>query len=181
MRSLVIIFGVVAGLVALGCAEEPALVEPSTEAAPMPHPIVGAWSVTGFSGADADGNPLSTASPQPSLYLFVDGHYSVMYASEETTTVPRSQARQLYADGNWPPSTQPADADKIASYDSFIANSGTYEISGSSVTTDPIIAKDPNFMTAGSVTFEFEVVGDTLTLSASDGNGSGTTTLTRLE
>jgi hypothetical protein len=54
------------------------------------------------------------------------------------------------------------DAEKIESYGSFIANSGTYEISGSQLTTRPTVAKNPNYMAYQSSTFEYRLEGKTL-------------------
>ena len=182
MRSLAaaVLFGGVSWLVA--CAPPGERVEPVAEAAPAQPPLVGAWSVTDYSAVDADGTEANVAGPQPSLYLFLEGYYSIMFVSEDGSLTPRSEARQLYADEAWPPETPPTDADKVAAYDSFIANSGSYEVSESSLTMDPIVAKDPNFMANGSVTFGYEVDGDTLVLAGSDDQG-GTSriTLQRLE
>ena len=44
----------------------------------------------------------------------------------------------------------------------ILANSGTYEVSGSTFTTRPMVAKNPNFMSGGSLTYTFEIDGDTL-------------------
>jgi len=77
-----------------------------------------------------------------------------------------SQPRELFS-GDEPivGSSEPTDAEKLAAYDSFIANSGTYEVSGSTLTTRPIVAKNPNFMSGGSVTYTYEIEGDTLRLT----------------
>jgi hypothetical protein len=47
----------------------------------------------------------------------------------------------------------------------FSANSGIYEISGSSLTIKPIVAKWPNFMEGGSSTMTYGLEDDVLTLS----------------
>ena len=47
----------------------------------------------------------------------------------------------------------------------FSANSGTYEVSGSSLTTRPMVAKWPNFMDGGSAWSTYRVEGGYLHLS----------------
>ena len=89
---------------------------------------------------------------QPSLYIFAKRHYSIMY-------VPGAASRTLFAD------LHPTDAEKIAAYDSFIANSGTYEAVGSTITIHPLVAKSPNFMAGESRAYAFEVKGDSLLLT----------------
>ncbi len=75
-------------------------------------PIEGAWKVTEIvvTGADASNVP----NPQPGLIIFAQKHYSAMW-------VPGNQPRSLFK------GEDPTDQEKIAAYDSFVANSGTYE------------------------------------------------------
>ena len=54
----------------------------------------------------------------------------------------------------------------VAQYETIIVNTGTYEISGSTVTFRPIIAKSPGFV-GGHQMSTFRVDGDTLVLTAS--------------
>ena len=56
------------------------------------------------------------------------------------------------------------DAEKLAAYDSFVANSGTYEVAGSTITIHPVVARSPNYMSGGSDKYQFRVSGDTLWL-----------------
>jgi hypothetical protein len=89
---------------------------------------------------------------QPSLYLFDDKHYSMM-------RVTGNQPRALAAKDT------STDAEKLAAYKSFIANTGTYEVADSTLTIHPVVARDPNFMSGGSDKYQFRVSGDTLWLS----------------
>jgi hypothetical protein len=57
--------------------------------------------------------------------------------------------------------------EKIRRYDSFVVNSGTYEIKDSFLTAYPIIARVPEFM-GGKLVCEFKVEGDTLQLKLVD-------------
>ena len=133
---------------AMGC-------QPATEEA---GPLEGAWKYVEFSTTSPDTTSTIT-SPQPSLYIFLKQHYSIMF-------VPGSEPRQLFS-GDEPTlgSAEPTDAEKLASWDSFIANSGTYELTDSTLTTRPMVAKNPNFMSGGSLTYTYQIEGDTLRLT----------------
>lgn len=112
-------------------------------------PLEGAWSVASIhvTGPDSAAN----ATMQPSVYLFGDKYYSMM-------RVTGNQPRTLAA------TDSATDAERLAAYNSFIANTGTYEIADSTLTTHPIVARSPNFM-GGSDKYHFRVSGDTLWLS----------------
>jgi Lipocalin-like domain len=113
-------------------------------------PIEGVWKVTEtvVTGANASNN----ASAQPSLIIFAQQHYSMMY-------VPGSKPRALYK------AQEPTNDEKIAAFDSLVANTGTYEISGSTLTIHPIVARNPNFMAGGFDKYQFRIDGTTLTLT----------------
>jgi hypothetical protein len=115
-------------------------------------PLKGVWKVeervvTG--GPNAGKN----SKPQPSLYIFAENYYSIMY-------VRGNKPRQLHA--GFGLGYEATDAEKIESYGSFVANSGTYELSGSQLTTRPIVAKNPNYMAYQSRTFEYRLEGKKL-------------------
>ncbi|MBT5876893.1 MAG: hypothetical protein HOH43_25955 [Candidatus Latescibacteria bacterium] len=121
--------------------------------APIAGPLEGAWKIVEWSGAGAD-TSWTQVAPQPSLYLFGKEYYSVMYING-------TEARALFEEGT-PGGT---DAEKVAGYNTFIANSGSYAISGTNVTTSPMVAKWPNYMTGDqSATFAYRVEGDNLWL-----------------
>ena len=86
------------------------------------------------------------------MYLFGDRHYSMM-------RVTGNQPRTLAARDSV------TDAEKLAAYDSFIANAGTYEVADSTLTIHPVVARSPNFMSGGSDKYQFRISGDTLWLS----------------
>ena len=81
-------------------------------------PIEGAWKVTEIvvTGTDAS----NVANPQPGLMIFARKHYSAMW-------VQGNQPRSLFK------GEDPTDQEKIAAYDSFVANSGTYEVMASPI------------------------------------------------
>ncbi len=113
-------------------------------------PLEGAWRVVSIqvSGPDSAAN----TTVQPSVYLFGDKYYSFM-------RVTGNQPRTLAAKDSV------TDAEKLAAYDSFVANAGTYEVADSTLTVHPVVARSPNFMSGGSDKFHFRVSGDTLWLS----------------
>jgi len=73
--------------------------------------------------------------------------------------VPGNKPRALYK------AQEPTNEEKISAFDSLIANTGTYEISGSTLTIHPIVARNPNFMAGGSDKYQFRIEGTTLTLT----------------
>ena|SRR5438477_4391915 len=113
-------------------------------------PIEGVWKVTEIAVTGA--NASSNANPQPSVFIFAQQHYSMMY-------VPGNKARTLYK------ADAPTNEEKIAAFDSFIANTGTYEISGSTLTIHPAVARNPNFMAGGLDKYQYRIEGTTLTLT----------------
>lgn len=113
-------------------------------------PFEGAWRVVEevVTGADASIN----ANPQPSLFIFTRSHYSMM-------SVPGTQARMLFK-GN-----QPTTEEKIPAFDSFVGNTGTYEVAGAVLSIRPSIARFPNYMAGGHSKYQFRVEGNTLWLT----------------
>ena len=112
--------------------------------------LEGAWSIVSIRVPGSD--PAAGPAVQPSLYLFGDTHYSMM-------RVTGNQPRALAA------ADSVTDAEKLAAYDTFIANTGTYEVVDSTITIHPVVARSPNFMSGGSDKYHFRVSGDTLWLS----------------
>ncbi len=113
-------------------------------------PIAGAWKVTEIvvTGTDA----ANVANPQPGLIIFARKHYSVMWVSG-------NQPRSLFK------GEDPTSEEKIAAYDSFVANSGTYEVAGETLTLQPMVARSPNFMAGGVTKIQLRIEGTTLWLT----------------
>jgi hypothetical protein len=139
--------------------------------------LQGAWRVTGVvvTGANATTNK----NPQPGLYVFTRQHYSIITVNGTTPRkdvgTPRDPAKLT-------------DAEKMARYeawDAFTANSGTYQVSGSTLTTRPTVAKNPAVMVGQGTTREFRIEGSTLTLIQKSAAGQPASetriTLTRAE
>src|SRR5712691_4969992 len=113
-------------------------------------PIEGTWKVTEIvvTGADAS----NVTNPQPGLIIFAQKHYSAMWVSG-------NQPRSLFK------GKDPTDQEKIAAYDSFVANSGTYEVAGATLTLHPMVARSPNFIAGGVSKFQLRIEGTTLWLT----------------
>jgi hypothetical protein len=132
-------------LAAVGCAQT--LVQ-------TPGPLEGAWLVDEIRMIGPEGESVNP-SPQPGLYIFSGRHYSMVW-------MPWSEPRGDFA-RKW----YPTDAEKIASFDAVIVNSGTFELDGSTLTTIPIVAKTPEFM-GGIAVYECRFEGDALWLTMTD-------------
>lgn len=139
------------------------LVVPSAASAQEEHsPVMGAWLVASM--VDGEGVEQMT---HPGLYIYTGTHYSTMF---------------VYGDeARGDSSEEDTDADKLAAYNSFIANSGRYVVDGDQITTYAYVAKFPNYMHAfpeNPTTYTFAIDGDTMTLTF---NGGATMTLRRVE
>ena len=90
-------------------------------------------------------------NPQPGLFIFTKMHYSMIYIPD---------------DKNRPdlPQKDATDAQKVATWTPFTANSGTYEVKGTTVTLHPMVAKNPHEPGAFA-TWDFKIEEDTLTMT----------------
>jgi hypothetical protein len=127
----------------------------------------GAWIATGWA---VGGTP--TATPQRGLMIFTGDHYSFMFVNGD-------QPRAEYTGASM------TDAEMLAAYRSFIANTGRYVVQGDTIVTKAFMAKDPNYMAAwddscvhgpckSDVTLTFTVTGDELRLAWPSNAGVGT-------
>ncbi len=113
--------------------------------------LVGAWRLTELKRAGPNAETLK--NPQ-GLLIFTGKHWSRMYVDSDQ---PRAEIRDL----------KKADAAEIiASWGSFVAASGTYELSGDTLTSHALIAKNPGVMASGNLAvFTFRIEGNTLTMT----------------
>jgi len=133
--------------------------QPSPPAGEEVNPLEGAWRITGFSFTQRDTSYTHT-NPQAGLFLFTEGHYSMMWVSID-------EPRPLVA-GDVPliGTLDPTDTEKVASWDTFIAQSGTYEATDSTIMYRPVAAKNANLMAAGGPLMDrYELVEDMLYLT----------------
>ncbi len=117
-------------------------------------PLTGTWSVTEIKTTGPDARTFS--HPQPGLLIFTGNHYSLMIidSDQPRAGVQNSQVKKPTAD------------ELLATWGPFTAASGTYEISGSTLTTRPSVAKNPQVMAPGNFQVNtFKIEKNTLTLT----------------
>jgi hypothetical protein len=107
-------------------------------------PVEGVWKITEvvMPGRNPAEKGATSSSPQPSLIIFTRGYYSQVF-------VPGEQPRAAVEPAKDPQNL--TDAEKIARYNQwgpFVANSGTYEIKGTTLTRRAIVAKNLAVMTS---------------------------------
>jgi|RhiMetdeSRZDD1v2_1073273.scaffolds.fasta_scaffold81270_3 hypothetical protein len=119
--------------------------------------LEGVWKVVEVVPPASNPNEKATSitSPQPGLLIFTKGYYSGMAV---TANQPRTEAAPAKDPGNL------TDAEKIARYEQwapFIANAGTYELKGSTLTMHAMVAKNPDVMTTAAtpITWELKLEG----------------------
>jgi len=116
--------------------------------------LEGVWKVTEV--VPPASNPAEKATPvtnpQPGLLMFTKGYYSGI-------AITADQTRAAIAPAKDPKNL--TDAEKIARYEHWspvIANTGTYEFSGSTLTMHAMVAKNQERMTtASTVTYEIKL------------------------
>ena len=119
-------------------------------------PIEGVWKIAEVvtPGRNPAEKAATNSSPQPGLIIFTKGYYSQVM-------VPGTESRSEVAPAKDPQNL--TDAEKIARFEEwrrFVANSGTYEIKGSTLTRRSIVAKNVNVMTSQTPNImEFKLEG----------------------
>jgi hypothetical protein len=126
--------------------------------------IEGAWRLARLKPAAAE----AVVAPA-GLYVFAPGHYSVVYATAGT--------RPAFADDG-----APTTAEKLSAYDSFVANAGSYVVTGDTLLVRPVVSRNPGFMGGGEDRFLMRFSGDTVWLTGvvgafrwASGKGNGST------
>ncbi len=113
--------------------------------------IAGVWRVTELASRMPGGEWEVRAGPRLSQYIFATKHYSYMY-------VPGTAPRPLFAgDPN-----NPTDAEKAAAYSTLVAATGTYKLSGRTLTLTALVHKNPNEMIGEPLTYSIDLQGDSL-------------------
>jgi hypothetical protein len=103
--------------------------------------IRGVWRVVELASRASGVDWEVRTTPYLSQYIFTEKHYSYMY-------VPGAGPRKLFAgDPN-----KPADVEKVEAYNSLVAASGAYKLSGATLTLNALIHKNPNEMNGKSLT-----------------------------
>lgn len=137
-------------LLALSCRAPEQSSSATAEQKRVSGPLEGVWREAEIVVTGRDASIIQ--NPQPSLYIFTPTHYAMLGTLGD-------RPRTLYK------TIDPTKEEKVAAYDSFWGNAGTYEVTGDIMTIRPIIARVPNFMSGGFQKYEFRLDGDTLWLT----------------
>jgi hypothetical protein len=122
-----------------------------TKTTPARDDIRGVWEVTELASRVPGADWEVRTTPYVSQYIFTEKHYSYMY-------VPGAGPRRIFAgDPN-----NPTDAEKAQAYSSHVAATGTYSLSGRTLTLNALVHKNPNEMVGRPSTYIAEVDGRTL-------------------
>lgn len=112
--------------------------------------LVGAWRPVEIAVRQPSQPWDVRSAPQGGLFVFSVRHYSYFYLRGEGP-------RPRFADAN-----RPTEAERAATFDTFIAGAGSYEIEGSTVKLTAAFRKNPNEMTGEIWRWEAEFAGDTV-------------------
>ncbi|HTS64264.1 MAG TPA: hypothetical protein VMH28_19715 [Candidatus Acidoferrales bacterium] len=136
-------------------------------------PLAGVWQVIERSSSGPNG--ATNSNPQPGLFLFTEKYYSIVYDHSDK---PRPDVDFSAA----------SDAEKLAVLMPMQAQSGTYEISGTTVTLHPMVVMITRYLHTGyppKFTFKFEGAQTLVMTQIQSPNGPVanpvTTKLTRVE
>ena len=156
MRNLLFAVSVAVVFVAVGPLDRGIAVAQSARG------LQGAWQLTEAIITGPSARTIAFPEPLANLMVFTLKHYSRVEVQSETP-------RPLL------PNAATATADELrAVWGPFVAEAGTYEVDGNSVTMRPIASKNPAIMGAGVfIRYTFIISGSTLTLTQ-DRNQNGT-------
>jgi hypothetical protein len=136
-------------------------------------PLDGVWRITEIAATGA--NASTNSKPQASLIIFARGHYSWLNING---TTPRKQRAAVATPGKL------TEAEKIAAHDEwqpFTANSGSFEVKGSTLTRRRLVAKNEFAMgSAPPLVEQFKLEGDTLWITSDPPNAHGAQTRYKL-
>jgi hypothetical protein len=153
-RSLVVVAALFASATVAGGGQPTNTSNAGKQTASASPALKGAWKIVEQSVRSPGREWRVGAPPYLSLYIFTDKHYSYMFA-------PGLAPRRLFAgDLN-----QPTDAEKVAAYNSFVAGSGSYTLTGSTLTLNAVLHKNPNEMNGHALKYEVEILGSTLRMT----------------
>jgi hypothetical protein len=115
--------------------------------------IQGVWKIAEIASRVAGAKWEVRPTPYRSQYVFTAKHYSYMY-------IHGPGPRKTFAgDPN-----RPTEAERVEAYNSLVAATGTYSISGSTLTLNAVVHKNPNEMIGEALTYSIETDGTTMRL-----------------
>ena len=124
---------------------------PETKKTPARGDIRGVWKIAELASRAPGAEWEIRTTPYLSQYIFTEKHYSYMY-------VPGTGPRKLFAgDPN-----KPTDPEKAEAYNSLVAATGAYRLSGRTLTLNALVHKNPNEMAGKPLTYTLEFAHNTL-------------------
>lgn len=84
--------------------------------------------------------------------IFGRKYYSIMYVASD-------KERPIYA------AAAPTQEEKAAAFDSILANAGTFDVVGKTLTIRPTVARNPGFAGGGFAAYQVRIEGKTLWLT----------------
>jgi hypothetical protein len=123
--------------------------------------LAGVWQTVEIAIAGSNPRTITVAEPRPYLMIITAKHYS-------RTEVQSADPRPIIVD------VAKATADELrATWGPFVAEAGTYEVSGNMITMHPLASKNPAAMAPGTfIIYSYKLDGNTLWL-AQQRNQSG--------
>ena len=149
MKPTQLIVSALASLLLLNCSS----IDQAGGRTTSQSPLIGAWLIAETACTTSAGVVVNR-NPQTGLYVFTELHFSLML-------IPGSENRPFFSE-------ERTDEERLAAYDNFIADAGTYEVRGNVLTANNIIAKVPNVMDY-PLEYQFSLEGDELALTFDGG------------
>ena len=116
--------------------------------------LVGAWTVYEIENEFSD-SAQTIRNPQPGIWIFSDGYYSA-------TFIPGTKIRIPYEH-----TFNPTPVEMINAYNSIVVNTGTYELTDTTLITFPVVSRVPDF-SGGKGIYELRIESDTLYLTMTE-------------
>ena len=155
MKALATVTLTLVSLLALLACQQPAT-QSSTQTGDdngqRENVIEGVWRIVQAHTVDSDGETTNDY-PQANVVIFTTGHYSFVWTFG-------SETRQLALE-RW----NHTDEEKIEAYNTIIVNTGTYELTDSTLVTRPISAKAQEYVGGGYSDYDYRIEGDSLYLT----------------
>lgn len=155
MKALATATLTLVSLLALSACQQPAT-QSSTQTGndrdERENVIEGVWRIVQAHTVDSQGES-TNSYPQTNVVIFTTGHYTFVWTF-------CGEMRQPAAE-HW----NPTDEEKIEAFNTIIANTGTYELTDSTLVTRPISAKSHEYVGGGYSDYEYRVEGDSLYLT----------------
>ncbi len=129
---------------------EPTAANPPPSAASTGRPLDGVWQRVETVVVDGPYRGVHTADVQPSVFIFVNGYFSVSYVEGYAPRPPLGM--------------DPTDEERGRAFGNFTGYAGTYSLDGPLLTIRRLVSKNPNLM-GRSETFTVDWIGNDLWLT----------------